>query len=502
MKLAALLPILCSSEQDRVRCAGIEDVEITAIANDSRRATPGCMFVALRGAEKDGHLFIPGAIKAGATVIVSERAVALPDGVISFVLSDARMKLAALAAAFYGDPTARLHVTGITGTNGKTTTSFRTRSILEAAGHPTGLLGTIAYKLGERSIPASNTTPDGLLIQDLFAQMVDIGLTHAVVEVSSHALDLHRVSSVKFNVALFTCLSKREHLDYHGTFDRYRDAKARLFEMLERYGVAVTNADDPLGDYMAARAPRSCNRLTFGIHNRADVMAEVTAMDMTGTAYRLRTPAGSAEVRSSFVGEFNVMNELAAAACACAAGVALDHIVAGLERADQVPGRLERIHAPSFFPLVDYAHNEGALDSVLQTISGLASRRIILVFGCGGDRDRTKRPAMGAVAEKYCGLIFLTADNSRSEDTARIIHEIELGMAGTKPHTVIPDREMAIRAAVHAARPGDVVLVAGKGHETYQILGQVKTPFDDREVLRRSIAELETAQEHVVYAET
>ena len=502
MKLREFLPVLCSTAGDRLKCATFEDLEITRIVNDSRRAIPGCMFVALRGLETDGHNFIPNAVRAGAVVVVSERQVPLRDGVVHFVLDDARSRLAALAAIFHGNPTAKLHVTGITGTNGKTTTSFRTRAILEAAGHPTGLLGTIAYRVRSRNIPAKNTTPDSLDIQDLFAQMVETGTTHAVVEVSSHALALHRVCNVAFNVAVFTCISDHEHLDFHLTFENYRDAKARLFEMLPRGAVAVINADDEHGAFMADRAPAGCDKLWFGMSPAADVTAEVLAMDMTHTDYRLSTPAGSAEVRSSFVGRFNVMNDLAAAAAAHAAGIGLDHIVAGLERRECVPGRLEQIPAPGFYSLVDYAHNEGALQSVLAAIRGLARKRIIIVFGAGGDRDRSKRPKMGEVAQAYCDLIFLTADNSRSEDTLRIISEIQLGMNGSKPTHVIPDRELAIRAAVDSAEPGDVVLVAGKGHETYQTIGQVKTPFDDREVLRSAVAESAPAQPAVVQSET
>ncbi len=500
MKLEKLLPVLTSSEVERTRYAPFASREITAIVNDSRRAVPGCIFVATSGAETDGHMYIPNAVRAGASMIVSERPVQIAScvqnpqsairnpqsNVIHFVLPNARKAMGAMAAIFYNDPTARLHVTGITGTNGKTTTAFRTRSILEAAGHPTGLIGTICYKIGTRNIPATNTTPDGLLIQDLFAQMAVDDLTHAVIEVSSHALALHRVSDVRFKTGVFTCLSGKEHLDYHITFEHYRDAKARLFEMLPPDGFAVINADDPVGPYMADRA--KCPKLWFGLRNKADVAAEIESMDTTGTTYRLDTPSGSAEVHSVLVGEFNVANDLAAAAAAFAAGAGLAEIVAGLEGTEPVPGRLEKIAAPDFYPIVDYAHNEGALESVLSTLRKLATKRLILVFGCGGDRDHSKRPAMGAAAEKYCDLIFITADNSRSEDPLRIISEIELEMTGSKPHFVVPDREMAIRAAVDAAEPGDVLLVAGKGHETYQILGQVKTPFDDREVLRRAIA--------------
>ena len=501
MKLREFLPVLCGTAGDRLKCATFEDLEISAIVNDSRRAKPGCMFVALRGLQTDGHNFIPNAVRAGASVVVSERQVPLGDGVLHFVLDDARSKLAALAAIFHGNPTARLHVTGITGTNGKTTTSFRMRAILEAAGHPTGLLGTIAYRIRSRNIPAKNTTPDSPDIQDLFAQMVETGTTHAVVEVSSHALALHRVCNVDFNVGVFTCLSDHEHLDFHLTFENYRNAKARMLEMLPRGAVAVINADDEHGAYMAERVADGCETLWFGMAPKADVTAKVLTMDMTHTDYRLDTPAGSAEVHSSFVGRFNVMNDLAAAAAAHTAGVGLDHIVAGLERRECVPGRLERIPAPGFCPLVDYAHNQGALQSVLETIRALTTRRIIIVFGAGGDRDRGKRPEMGRVAQEHCDLIFLTADNSRSEDTLRIISEIQLGMNGSKPTHVIPDRELAIRAAVDSAEPGDVLLVAGKGHESYQTIGQVKTPFDDREVLRSAVAECDPAQPAVVQSE-
>ena len=499
MRLGKLLPALCRSEAERARYAGLESLEIAAVVNDSRQAEAGCMFVALRGAKSDGHTFIPDAVGAGAVAVVSEFDVPVSEGVVHFILPDARERLAGLAAVFHGDPSRALHVTGITGTNGKTTTSYRLRSILEASGRPAGLVGTIAYKIGERSIPANNTTPDGLLIQDLFAQMLAAGLTHAAVEVSSHALDQRRVCGVDFRTAIFTGLSGHEHLDYHRTFERYRDAKATLFGMLRPGATAVINADDPEGRYMAGRA--RCMKLWFGLRGKADVSAEIAAMDMTGTTYRLRTPHGTAEVRSSFVGEFNVMNDLAAAAAALAADVEFDAVVAGLERTDPVPGRLEKIAGGDFHALVDYAHNEGALESVLGAVRALATRRLLIVFGAGGDRDDTKRPLMGVAAEKYCDQLFLTADNSRSEDTLQIIRDIERDMTGARPTLVIPDRETAIRAAVDAAEPDDVLLVTGKGHETYQILGQITSPFDDREVLRRAIAERKSRIQHVTRSE-
>ncbi|MFH1730412.1 MAG: Mur ligase family protein, partial [Planctomycetota bacterium] len=272
MRLGQLLPALfCRSDSDRARYAALEGLEIAAVVNDSRQAAAGCMFVALHGAKSDGHKFIPNAVRAGAVAVVSERRVPISEGVVHFILPDARERLAGLAAVFYGHPSRALHVTGITGTNGKTTTSCRLRSILEASGRRTGLVGTIAYRIGERTIPANNTTPDGLLIQDLFAQMVAAGLTHAAVEVSSHALDQRRVCNVEFRTAVFTGLSDHEHLDYHRTFPRYRDAKAMLFEMLRPGATAVINADDPEGRHMAERA--RCMKLWFGLRGEADVSA-------------------------------------------------------------------------------------------------------------------------------------------------------------------------------------------------------------------------------------
>jgi UDP-N-acetylmuramoyl-L-alanyl-D-glutamate--2,6-diaminopimelate ligase len=499
LKLERLLPVLCPTPEDRAVYAPFGDVEVTRLVNNSREASRGSLFVALQGAASDGHAFVDDAVRAGARVVLSERPVPVRGDVVRFVLPDARERLSALAALFFGRPTEQLHVTGITGTNGKTTTSFRTRAVFEAAGLSTGLLGTIAYHVGDRCIPAGNTTPDSLLIQDLFDQMLDVGCSHAVIEVSSHALDMHRVDDVNFDIAVFTNLSDREHLDYHGTFENYRDAKARLFEMLPSHGTAVVSADDPVGEYMANKA--HCRCLRFGMHNPADLTAAIRTMDIAGTAYRLHTPCGEAEVRTSFVGEFNVLNDLAAAACGVAAGLDLDAIVRGLESPQPVPGRLERVPAGEIFALVDYAHNEGALDSLLATVRQLARKRLIVVFGCGGDRDRTKRPTMGAVAEKYGDLVVLTADNSRSEDTEQIIREIEAGMSGSTPRQVVPDRELAIHAAVAAAQPGDVVLVAGKGHETYQILGPIKAPFDDREVLADAIAERESIDHPAIHSE-
>ena len=489
VNLRELLPILYDSRRPRPAAPADLDVEIKQIVQDDRLVRPGALFIARAGESVDGHDYIPLAVQAGAAAIISERPVPDLRGPAHLVVPDIRTRLAPLAARFYGEPTGRLHVTGVTGTNGKTSTTFRLRTMLASAGRPTGLLGTISYKIGDRVIPAGNTTPDGLRIQELFREMVDIGLTHAAIEVSSHALALDRVRDVQFDVAVFTCLSDREHLDFHGTFEDYRDAKARLFEMLPPNGYAVLNADDPLGEFMAGRTPRRARVLWFGRDRGADVRADILDMDMTGTTYRLESPGGSAEVRTPFVGEFNVSNDLAAAAAGYAAGLTFDEVAAGLSDGTPIPGRLERIHADGIYALVDYAHNEGGLQSVLGAVEPLAPRRLILVFGCGGDRDPSKRPTMGAVAEKYADLIFLTADNSRSEQTAQVIEQIERGMTGSKPRAVIPDRARGGGGGVNTAEPGDTIIVAGKGHETYQILGKVKAPFDDREELRDALAE-------------
>ena len=499
MHLGQLLTALCDSKKQLDRYAHLADREVTAITNDSRLVKPGAMFVALTGYKTDGHHFIDDAVRRGATVLVCERPdVTVPDTVLRIVRPDARRRLSSLADLWHGQPTRSLHLTGITGTNGKTTTAFRLWGLLEADGRPTGLLGTIEYRIGQRRLPARNTTPGALPIQDLFRQMVDENLSHAVAEISSHALALHRVDDVAFNIAVFTSLSDREHLDFHKTPENYFNAKARLFEMLPANGHAVVNLDDPLGQEIADRAPRTAHRVWFGLHPKPKlhVTAEALQMDLSGTTYRLHTPQGQAPVRTPFIGRYNVLNDLAAAAAAYAAGLSLPAIVAGLHRPDPVPGRLERVPAPDLVAAVDYAHNENALNSVLETVRAVAPRRLLLVFGAGGDRDKTKRGPMGAAAEKYADLIFLTADNSRSEQTTDILEQIQQGMTTTRPCRVIPDREMAIRAAVHAAQPGDCLLVAGKGHETYQILGDVTRPFDDRDVLRRAIAERETALQH------
>jgi UDP-N-acetylmuramoyl-L-alanyl-D-glutamate--2,6-diaminopimelate ligase len=488
--LSEFLPALCDTAAERAECASLGGIEVTGVACDSRLVKPGCIFVAIKGNDVDGHRYVPHAVRAGARVIVAQRLIEVPRGVQLFVCPDARRRLAELAAMLHDRPGHRLNVVGITGTNGKTTTAFRTRSVLEHAGHPTGLIGTVGYVIGERHIPAQRTTPDAPMFQALLAEMVDAGCTHAVAEISSHALDQQRVASVAFDVAVFTCISGREHLDYHPSFEAYLGAKGRLFELLAPSGTAVINRDDKNHRTIAARVPRGRRTLFFGMQEPAQVRAEVQSMDLGGTEYRLHTPSGTRTVRTRMLGGFNVQNELACAAAALASGVDLDDIVGGIESAEPVPGRLERIPAPGFHALVDYAHNEGGLDAVLSTVRGLAPKRLIVVFGCGGNRDRSKRPAMGVVAQKHAHLVILTADNSRHEPTDRILREIQMDMKSKPPRLVEPDRARAIAAGVEAARPGDVVLVCGKGHEQTQEIGPTKTPFDDREVLRRAIAAL------------
>jgi UDP-N-acetylmuramoyl-L-alanyl-D-glutamate--2,6-diaminopimelate ligase len=483
------LPALCDSDRELAACRSLGELEITGVVCDSRRVKPGHIFVAIGGTLADGRKYVPNAIQAGARVIVAERLIAAPPDVHVFVCPDARRRLAELSAIFHDRPSLRLHVIGITGTNGKTTTAFRTRSILEQAGHPSGLIGTVWYQIGSRRIPASHTTPDAPAMHALLAEMVEANCIHAVMEVSSHALDQQRVESVAFDVGVFTCISDREHLDYHGVFEAYLEAKAHLFDLISPGGTAVLNADDRCSHQVADHVQPSCRTLWFGTDHSADVAADVVSMDLGGTEYELHTPWGKRRVRTRMLGGFNVHNELAAASSALAAGINLDDVVAGIANAEPVPGRLERIPGPDFLGIVDYAHNEGGLEAVLSTVRELATRRLILVFGCGGNRDRSKRPAMGVVAEKYADLIVLTADNSRDEPTEWILREIQMEMTGDRPRLVEPDRAAAIAAAVHAAGPGDVVLVCGKGHEQTQKIGRTAVPFDDRDVLRRAIAE-------------
>jgi UDP-N-acetylmuramoyl-L-alanyl-D-glutamate--2,6-diaminopimelate ligase len=473
------------------RVLGSAETEVARAVHDSRRVRPGDLFVAMPGAKADGHQFVQTALEAGARAAVVEHEVDLPSRPPLLVVRDAREALAIASHALAGDPTQRLTVCGVTGTNGKTTTSFLTRSILERSGRPTGVIGTIGYIIGRREIPSQMTTPDADDLAAYFAEMVDSGLTAAVMEVSSHALHQKRTVGINFRVGAFTNLTP-EHLDYHKDMVSYREAKGILFAGLAADATAVLNTDDE-----ASRSFADATRarvLWYGFTPQADVTAADIRADVRGSTFTLVTPRGKARVRTPLLGQHNIANCLTAAAIGEAIEVPLGEIVGGIEALLTVRGRLEPVPTPlPFAVLVDYAHKTDALRHALGTVRELVKGqgRLIVVFGCGGDRDRFKRPAMAKVSEELADRIFVTSDNPRTEKPEAIVAEIVGGFASMDKVTVDLDRRAAIGLALGEARTGDVVIIAGKGHETYQIIGDVTRPFDDREVAGEVLRGLE-----------
>jgi UDP-N-acetylmuramoyl-L-alanyl-D-glutamate--2,6-diaminopimelate ligase len=468
---------------------------VSGLAYDSRTVKRGDVFVALKGLHADGTAFARQAIDRGAVAIVSEEPA--PEGVhVAWaIVADARLALALLATTFYRDPSREMRVIGITGTNGKTTTAYLVAAIFEAAGIRCGVLGTVAYKIGDELREATRTTPEAPDVQALLREMVDRGCGACAMEVSSHALTLRRVDGMSFAAAVFTNLT-RDHLDFHAGMDDYFRAKRRLFEMLPRNAPSILNVDDPrCGSLMEAGG----RPLTYGMQRPADVKPGPVSFSLDGLQFDVATPRDTLHVRSKLIGKPNVYNILAAVATATALDVSSDAIERGLQALDAVPGRFQTVSGPDddVTVVVDYAHTDDALRNLLETARPLAHGRLITVFGCGGDRDRTKRPLMGAVAGRLSDVIVITSDNPRSEDPARIIEEIQRGIT---PDTrrerqsllTIVDRRQAIARAVEIARAGDVVLVAGKGHEKYQVIGDRTLAFDDVAVAREALGRRRT----------
>ncbi len=478
MKLGDLALLLPGAE-----LSGDPDLDINEVTHDSRRAGAGFAFVAIKGLVADGNHFVVAARKKGVSAVISEAA---PVGEGAWIrVDDARAALALASAAVLGRPAETLRLVGVTGTNGKTTTSYLIDAALRAAGHKVGLLGTVLYRIGDRLAEAVRTTPEASELQSLFAEMRDAGCQDAVLEVSSHSLQLRRVHGLTFEVAVFTNLT-RDHLDFHGDMDAYFAAKARLFSHhLSPVGRAILNAEDDRTDSLRtlSRAPV----WTYGIDCPADVQAHDVRLSLEGSTFRVRSPEGDFQIESPLVGRFNVQNLLAASAAALALGVPKETVATGLASVAGVPGRLERVQAGQpFTVIVDYAHTDDALKNLLETVRKLGPRRILTVFGCGGDRDRTKRPLMGAVASRLSDVVIVTSDNPRSEPPEAILEEIQRGMNGGRKaerHAIV-DRRDAIAQALSMAGPGDVVVIAGKGHETYQQLRDRTVPFDDRQVAR------------------
>jgi UDP-N-acetylmuramoyl-L-alanyl-D-glutamate--2,6-diaminopimelate ligase len=507
MRLGELLKVL---EMRTTLPREAMDREVRDIAYDSRKVTPGSLFVAVRGFHSDGHQFILQALRQGAIAVVAEqKSSADAEKAPLIVVDDSRRALALLADAFFNHPSEKLKLVGVTGTNGKTTTTYLVKSIVEAARGTAGLIGTINYLVGSKIYPAPNTTPESLDLQRLLSEMTELGVMTCIMEVSSHALALGRSVGCRFAVAAFTNLTQ-DHLDFHETMESYFEAKLLLFKGLDPGAYAVVNSDDARASNIITAT--KARVITTGYSMRADVhpVGEIRH-GIHGLAFDIVTPLGTMSIESPLVGRHNVYNILTAAAIGVALGVGTTAIAEGVKGMRAVPGRMEMVgEGRPFGVIVDYAHTEDALNRLLEAVREITEGRVITVFGCGGDRDRTKRPKMGRAAVKGSNIVIITSDNPRTEDPLSIIREIEGGMSplgvkvatvdaaskeqrGKTPFLVIPDRRDAIKVAIGMGKPGDVVVLAGKGHEGYQIIGEEKIPFDDREAAREEICRINAA---------
>ncbi len=472
------------TDVDVIETRGDLAIEVTNVAGDSRRCVPGSLFVAIPGLERDGATFIGHAIERGSVAVITESALEEREGVTSVRTSDAREALAVAAANAFGRPAERLLLIGVTGTSGKTTTTKMIESILDASGSPVGLVGTIEYRAGEIREIADRTTPDAVMLQEWFARMIEQGVETAVMEVSSHALALKRTHGVPFRIAVFTNLS-RDHFDFHVDYDDYFGAKRMLFSQIDTTRKsAVINIDDSWGRRLAEELGDAV--MSFGIGQDADIHpASGFDVSIDGLRGELSTPYGPVRISSPLVGMPNLQNWMAAVGSALLAGVGIEAIEKGVQDLASVRGRFERVHASgSFEVFVDYAHKPDALEKLLKAVRDVVGERhIVLVFGCGGDRDRGKRPVMGEIAGRLADFTIITSDNPRGEDPLEIVSQIEKGIVGVEgaDFTTVIDRREAIRAAIRGARDKDVIVVAGKGHEDYQVVGDRIIPFDDRE---------------------
>jgi UDP-N-acetylmuramoyl-L-alanyl-D-glutamate--2,6-diaminopimelate ligase len=494
---------------DVIQVSGILSGEVSAICYDSRNCEKDSLFVAVSGLKLDGHAYIKEAVDRGAKFIVHEKDYSPPAGVTSIRVPNSRAILGVLGKNFYSDPSSRLCLIGVTGTNGKTTVTYLLEAILKAAGFSVGVVGTVNYRFNDKVMPAPHTTPESYELQSILRIMVDKGVTHVVMEVSSHAVDLRRVDECSFDMGIFTNLSQ-DHLDYHETLENYFQAKKRFFSEIIPAGKKnyayrmIINGDDPWGQRIVGEVGSTIPYRTFGIENKCDMTAERYAFSLEGTRAEINAGGNRFAIFSPLIGKFNLYNILASVTAASALAIPEGSILTGVENLKNVPGRLEKVSAPGGpVVFVDYAHTEDAMQRVLQNLSRFKKGRIITVFGCGGDRDRGKRPLMGKAVTAWSDLAILTSDNPRTEDPISIIGEIEKGMSGNsmrklipgepkkdakeKGYIVIPDRRGAIETAVALADTSDIVLIAGKGHEDYQIIGEKRIPFDDRQVAKEAL---------------
>jgi UDP-N-acetylmuramoyl-L-alanyl-D-glutamate--2,6-diaminopimelate ligase len=469
---------------------GSIDCEINGIAQDSRKVEAGDLFICIKGTRYDGHQYLQQAAENGAVAALVDD---LPDD--NYGLAIVRVPVVSeivkeVAGVFYGYPDRKLKIIGIVGTNGKTTTTYLMKSILEAAGHKVGLIGTIANLIGDQIEETHNTTPGVLELQKLCAKMVQAGIEYVVMEVSSHSIAQARIAGLAFRCGIFTNITQ-DHLDYHGTFEEYLRVKTKFFVDLPVTSWAAINIDDSRSGYIIDRTPAKV--MSYGIENEALVKAEGIQLAPSGVSYIAHTPLGSLKLDLKMTGFFNVYNSLGALTAGLSMGIDLEAIKRGLEAVSGVPGRFQLVPgAANFGVIVDYAHTPDGLENILKTGRGLSPRKLLLVFGCGGDRDRTKRPMMGEIAAKMADYSIITSDNPRSENPAQIIREIEAGFNNVVPasqYITEVDRAIAIKKIIAMAKPGDLVLIAGKGHETYQDFGDHRIHFDDREVAAEALKE-------------
>jgi UDP-N-acetylmuramoyl-L-alanyl-D-glutamate--2,6-diaminopimelate ligase len=479
------------AEKTGARLTGDDQIIVTDVSHDSRRAGAGSLFAAVSGAVFDAHKFVPQVMSQGAAGVLSERAAPEHFAGVWLQVDDIRCAMALAASEVHHHPSRELQLTGITGTNGKTTTAYLIASIPEAAGELVAMTGTVEYRLGKERFKADRTTPEATDMQRLLRKAVEIGCRTAVMECSSQAMDFRRCDELEYAVAVFSNLT-RDHLDYHHTMENYWYAKQRLFDgrLGTRPRNSVINVDDPYGVELAASLERDGLKvIRYAVNTPADVSARNAEFSLTGMRFRLTTPAGERDFHSPLVGPPHIYNTLAAVASGLALGYSLDVITKALESCTGAPGRFESVaHDGDFSVVVDYAHSDDALLNVLRTARQVVQGKIITVFGCGGDRDRTKRAPMGEAAGSLSDVVILTSDNPRTEDPERILCDAEEGIRKTgKPYRKIADRTEAIHQAISEARSGDLVLIAGKGHEDYQIIGREVFHFDDKEVARAAL---------------
>jgi len=462
------------------------DFSVSSVTNNSKNASPFSIFAAIRGSGKDGHDFIESAIDSGAKAVIHSRDLpSFRNGVNYIKVSDTYSAYARLVECYYDFPARKLKIIGVTGTNGKTSSVYLLNSVLGAAGLKCGMITTVCYDWPGYSRAATRTTPEAAEIQKLFSDMLENGCRHVIMEASSHALHQNRTGTAKFSAAIFTNLTG-DHLDYHNDMESYFKAKKALFENhLNPDGTAVINIDDPYGLRLAG-CLKSVNCITFGKNGSGNGVMEIIKISAHGTVFKLKLKDCCFRISSPLIGEHNAYNISGVALLAYSLGISPEIIQSALEQPVNIPGRLEAFHAGNGVSVfVDYAHTDDALLRVLEALNKLKERRIICVFGCGGDRDRTKRPRMGAISAKFADRTIITSDNPRTEDPLNIIGEIKYGIPKTADFAVIPDRREAIKKAINEAQPGDIVLIAGKGHEDYQEINGIKHPFDDREEVRR-----------------